>query len=101
MALAALSVCFVAPIVSKYPAVSWLKFDLLLLVYCLLLCCLQHDNLVPTMTAYEAVSFYASIILPHGTPKAARRARIARVLRMMGLTEQQHTLVSSNGAASA
>lgn len=46
------------------------------------------------MTAYEAVSFYASIILPHDTPKAARKARIARVLRMMGLTEQQHTLVS-------
>eukprot|EP00879_Flechtneria_rotunda_P012451 GHRR01013002.1.p1 GENE.GHRR01013002.1~~GHRR01013002.1.p1 ORF type:complete len:725 (+),score=270.17 GHRR01013002.1:301-2175(+) len=53
----------------------------------------QHDNLVPTMTAYEAVSFYASIILPAGTPKAVRRARISRVLAMMGLTEQKHTLV--------
>ncbi|KAF8072475.1 abcG12 [Scenedesmus sp. PABB004] len=53
----------------------------------------QHDNLVPTMSALEAVTFYASIVLPPDTSKHLRRARIARVLRMMGLERQQHTLV--------
>lgn len=53
------------------------------------------------MTAYEAVSFYASIILPYNTSKAAKEVRIARVLRMMGLTEQQHTLVSTSAGAHA
>eukprot|EP00775_Hariotina_reticulata_P011714 gene11714-11859_t len=53
----------------------------------------QHDNLVPTMTAYEAVTFYARIILPSNTPRAVRKGKISRVLQMMGLTQQQHTLV--------
>jgi ABC-type multidrug transport system ATPase subunit len=61
--------------------------------------CKQHDNLVPTMTAIESVSFYASIVLPPSMPKEARKARIARVLRMMGLSHAQTTLVSVWDAA--
>ncbi|KAF6258116.1 hypothetical protein COO60DRAFT_1520342 [Scenedesmus sp. NREL 46B-D3] len=53
----------------------------------------QHDNLVPTMTAIESVSFYAAIVLPPDMSKGVRRARIARVLRMMGLSHAQNTLV--------
>lgn len=53
----------------------------------------QHDNLVPTMTAYESVSFYASIVLPAHMSQDARKARIIRVLRMMGLSHAQNTLV--------
>lgn len=53
----------------------------------------QHDNLVPTMTATESVGFYASIVLPPDMPKDVRKARIARVLRMMGLSHAQNTLV--------
>lgn len=56
--------------------------------------CHQHDNLVPTMTATESVGFYASIVLPPDMPKDVRKARIARVLRMMGLSHAQNTLVS-------
>jgi ABC-type multidrug transport system ATPase subunit len=59
------------------------------------LSCKQHDNLVPTMTAIESVSFYASIVLPPDMPKEVRKARIARVLRMMGLSHAVNTLVSS------
>ncbi len=53
----------------------------------------QHDNLVPTMTAHESVTFYASVILPAQLPPAARASRINRVLRMMGLEHAQHMLV--------
>jgi ABC-type multidrug transport system ATPase subunit len=45
------------------------------------------------MTAVESVSFYASIVLPPDMPKEVRKARIARVLRMMGLSHAQNTLV--------
>jgi ABC-type uncharacterized transport system fused permease/ATPase subunit len=45
------------------------------------------------MTAGEALLFYASIILPPETTKHTKKARIARVLAMMGLTHHAHTLV--------
>lgn len=55
--------------------------------------CLQHDNLVPTMTSSESLAFYAGIILPPTTSAKAKRRRIAEVLAMMGLSKHKDTLV--------
>jgi hypothetical protein len=61
-------------------------------VYCLRLR-LQHDNLVPTMTSWESLSFYAGIILPPQTSAEKKRKRIQEVLEMMGLAHARDTLV--------
>jgi len=53
----------------------------------------QHDNLVPTMTTLEAVSFYAGIILPPETSAKTKKARILRVLALMGLSHTKDTIV--------
>ncbi|GBF99632.1 ABC transporter G family [Raphidocelis subcapitata] len=52
----------------------------------------QHDNFVPTMTAWETVSFYAAVLLPDA-PAAARAERGECVLQLMGLVAQKDTLV--------
>jgi hypothetical protein len=59
---------------------------------CLLL--LQFDSLVPVMTARESVEFAAAVRLPRGTPRDVQAARVDVVLQLMGLSEQQHMLVS-------
>ena len=55
----------------------------------------QHDNLVPTMTSWEALSFYAGLVLPANTSADKKRARIQDVLSMMGLAKHRDTLVRS------
>lgn len=54
---------------------------------------LQDDNFVPTMTAQETLGFYASVLLPRGTSRAARDARIQQVLAAMGISHVKQTLV--------
>jgi ABC-type multidrug transport system ATPase subunit len=61
-------------------------------VFCLRL---QHDNLVPTMTSWESLSFYAGIILPPQTSAEKKRKRILEVLELMGLAHARDTLVRS------
>lgn len=53
----------------------------------------QHDNLVPTMTSWESLSFYAGIILPPQTSAEKKRKRILEVLELMGLAHARDTLV--------
>lgn len=57
---------------------------------------LQHDNLVPTMTSWEALSFYAGLVLPANTSADKKRARIHDVLSMMGLAKHRDTLVRTH-----
>jgi hypothetical protein len=45
------------------------------------------------MTSWEALSFYAGIILPPSTSPDKKRARIREVLAMMGLSHARDTLV--------
>jgi ABC-type multidrug transport system ATPase subunit len=45
------------------------------------------------MTSWEALSFYASIILPPSTSGEEKRHRIKEVLAMMGLAQHKDTLV--------
>lgn len=59
---------------------------------------MQHDNLVPTMTTLEAVSFYAGIILPPETSMKTKKARINRVLALMGIIHAKDTIVSTLAA---
>jgi ABC-type multidrug transport system ATPase subunit len=47
------------------------------------------------MTARESVEFAAAVRLPRGTPRDVQAARVDVVLQLMGLSEQQHMLVSS------
>ncbi len=53
----------------------------------------QEDVLLPQMTVLETLSFHAALRLPAGMAGAARRARLDEVLRAMGLSAHQHTLV--------
>lgn len=45
------------------------------------------------MTSWEALSFYAGIILPPSTSAEKKRNRIREVLGMMGLSHARDTLV--------
>lgn len=47
------------------------------------------------MTSWEALSFYAGIILPPSTSKEKKHRRIKEVLEMMGLAHARDTLVST------
>ncbi|KAF8067234.1 ctr9 [Scenedesmus sp. PABB004] len=53
----------------------------------------QDDNFMPTMTVSETCGYYATLTLPRGMAKAARRARIGEVLAAMGLSHTTDTLV--------
>ncbi|KAG2494292.1 hypothetical protein HYH03_007645 [Edaphochlamys debaryana] len=53
----------------------------------------QEDHFVPSMTALETVRLHAALDLPPATPAAEVRERAAEVLRAMGLSRHQHTLV--------
>jgi len=47
------------------------------------------------MTTLEAVSFYAGIILPPETSMKTKKARINRVLALMGIIHAKDTIVST------
>ena len=53
----------------------------------------QEDVFVPTMTATETLVFHATLTLPSAVDSAEREARIADVLRLMGLWRARHTQV--------
>ena len=53
----------------------------------------QEDVFVPTMTATETLVFHATLTLPSAVDGAERGARIADVLRLMGLWRARHTQV--------
>lgn len=73
--------------------------DNALLIWFVCCVCLQHDNLVPTMTSWESLSFYAGIILPPTTSAEKKRKRIQEVLEMMGLAHARDTLVGAANSA--
>jgi ABC-type multidrug transport system ATPase subunit len=45
------------------------------------------------MNVAETCAFYATVLLPRGTSKAARRERTTEVLAAMGLSHTTNTLV--------
>jgi ATP-binding cassette subfamily G (WHITE) protein 2 len=53
----------------------------------------QEDVFVPTMTATETLVFHATLTLPSAVDSTEREARIADVLRLMGLWRARHTQV--------
>ena len=53
----------------------------------------QEDVFVPTMTATETLVFHATLTLPSAVDSDEREARIADVLRLMGLWRARHTQV--------
>ena len=53
----------------------------------------QEDVFVPTLDARETLQFAARLRLPESLAASQREERIDSVLRIMGLTEQEHTQV--------
>lgn len=56
--------------------------------------CPQEENFVPTMTAQEALTFQAAVVLaPAGVPRSEQRQRVLAVLHVMGLSGAAGTVV--------
>lgn len=55
----------------------------------------QDDHFIPTLSAWEVITFHASLVLPAAAGRMGRRRRCAEVLAAMGLSRQGGTLVSS------
>ncbi|GIL43410.1 hypothetical protein Vafri_1186 [Volvox africanus] len=53
----------------------------------------QDDHFIPALSAWEVITFYASLVLPAATSPAGRRKRCTEVLAAMGLGRQSGTLV--------
>ena len=53
----------------------------------------QDDHFLPTMTAYEVLSFHAALLVPGRTTAKERSERCADVLGALGLGRQANTLV--------
>jgi ABC-type multidrug transport system ATPase subunit len=58
-----------------------------------LLCRLQEDNFVPTMTTKETLTFYSNMVIPSNWTAKRRQERVEEVLAAMGLAHSHHTLV--------
>eukprot|EP00775_Hariotina_reticulata_P005626 gene5626-5865_t len=56
---------------------------------------MQEDNFVPTMTANETLSFYASVILPSSWSSSSKCERVLEVLDAVGLGHCHRTLVGA------
>eukprot|EP00798_Chlamydomonas_sp_ICE-L_P032125 gene32125-16645_t len=55
-----------------------------------------QDNLVPVLTASEAIQFAACMRLPTGTSRASRNARAADVLEVVGLRHCSDTMIGGD-----
>ncbi|GLC35968.1 hypothetical protein PLESTB_000524500 [Pleodorina starrii] len=53
----------------------------------------QDDHFIPTLSAWEVITFHASLVLPAATSPTGRRKRCTEVLAAMGLGRQGSTLV--------
>ena len=55
---------------------------------------LQQEVLPPVLTCGELMTYWSSLALPAGMPKAQRQRRVARVLKAVGLQAHVDTVVS-------